>query len=174
MKNLAKLIILASFTAWWFPISRATLAQQEEQTTLCTSVYTDTNTNGILDDGEGLVAEAYVQVFDSTGKRVAWYTTDGLTEPNCTPIKGDETYRVEITPPLGFKPTTRTDWEFEVPPNYEVELEFGVQYAPTQDVSPYEAEQTQTIIILIGIVIALLAIGFVAGYIVGRRRRPAG
>lgn len=101
-------------------------AQEIVTTEICIRVYNDLDGNGVMEEGEGLISGAFVQIFDSTGHKVAWYTTDFNYDPICTPVKAGQ-HRITVKNPEGYKWTTKNEWELELPEGATAYLEFGVQ-----------------------------------------------
>lgn len=100
-------------------------------TQICILVYDDTDGNGTLDRGESLARGARVEIFDISNKRIGWFTTDGVSEPNCTYVETSN-YRIHVEAPEGYRATTRLDWKLDVTQNSIANLEFGVQYINSQ------------------------------------------
>ncbi|MBI3241472.1 MAG: LysM peptidoglycan-binding domain-containing protein [Chloroflexi bacterium] len=147
---------------------------------ICVTLYNDANGNGILDQGEGLVAGGNFSLLDLTASTtLQTYTTDGASEPHCFEGLNSGNYRVTSTLPEGFKATTRADWDLPLSAASSATLEFGAQStggttsggdtggATTNTDS---GRLTRALLAGAGVVLLLIAAG-VAGFLVLTRRR---
>jgi len=120
--------------------STATVTPTPVLHAICVLVYEDLDGDGVMDPGEGLLAEAVITVTDDQGREVPGspYTTDGVSEPHCfTDLTPDITYTVREENPPGYISTTSDEWHVPVPPDIPVPIiKFGDQPMPTPTATP--------------------------------------
>ena len=146
---------------------------------ICVSLYNDANGNGILDQGEGLVAGGNFSLLDLTASTtLQTYTTDGASEPHCFEGLPSGSYRVTSALPEGYKATTRADWDLTLSAASSATLEFGAQSTggttsgttSTAASANDSGRLTRALLAGAGVVLLLIAAG-VAGFLVLTRRR---
>ncbi len=146
---------------------------------ICVTLYNDANGNGVLDDGEGLVAGGNFSLLDLTASTtLQTYTTDGASEPYCFEGLASGNYRVTSTLPQAYKATTRSDWDLSLSAASSAKLAFGAQptgtgggaTVGTGDTNANSGRLTQALLAGAGVVLLLIAAG-VAGFLVLTRRR---
>ena len=119
----------------------ASVQQQGELGSICVSAYYDTNENGRLESNEVLISGAKIEIFNSSHKRIAWLTTDGFTEPNCTPVESGD-YKVIAESPKEYIPTNQSEWEFSLSKGNTVSINFGVLYpVPSSSINIVKIQQ---------------------------------
>ena len=120
------------------------------QASVCVSIYSDLDGNGMPDEGETPVEGGEIILFDVyAGNAMGDYMTNG-NEPFSFEDLPQSRYRVSVTLPVGWTPTTRQDWEFLLPTERTVQLEFGAQHAlaDSQMSIPYDEPPLWLIIVL--------------------------
>jgi hypothetical protein len=147
---------------------------------ICVTLYNDANGNGVLDPGEGLVANGNFSLLDmGNSNTVAVYTTDGTTEPHCFANLPSGNYRITSAVPDSYNATTRSDWDLTLAAGSTANLEFGAQATGetggtdngTSNTSDdNNARLVRALLAAAGVVLLLVAAG-VAGFLVLTRRR---
>lgn len=98
---------------------------------ICLQVYNDINGNELYDNGEPLLADAAVTLFQA-GETKTTYITDGVSEPHCIDNLEGGAYEVQVFPPADYHPTTPATWAVAVTDGVMVPVAFGVQEGPDE------------------------------------------
>jgi len=97
--------------------------------TICVGAFNDANADGQRNEGEGLVADAAIQLARD-GAVVSTYITDGATEPFCIELTEPGSYQLQIYPPAGFAATTEDNWAVSIANGESYTVSFGLGEAP--------------------------------------------
>lgn len=97
--------------------------------TICVGAFNDANADGQRNEGEGLVADAAIQLARD-GTVVSTYITDGATEPFCIELTEPGSYQLQIYPPAGFAATTEDNWAVSIANGESYTVSFGLGEAP--------------------------------------------
>jgi hypothetical protein len=97
--------------------------------TICVGAFNDANADGQRNEGEGLVADAAIQIARD-GAVVSTYITDGASEPFCVELTEPGSYQLTIYPPAGFVATTEDNWAVSIANGESYTVSFGLGEAP--------------------------------------------
>lgn len=97
--------------------------------TICVGAFNDANADGQRNEGEGLVADAAIQLARD-GAVVSTYITDGASEPFCVELTEPGSYQLQIYPPAGFVATTEDNWAVSIANGESYTVSFGLGEAP--------------------------------------------
>ncbi len=97
--------------------------------TICVGAFNDANADGQRNEGEGLVADAAIQLARE-GAVVSTYITDGASEPFCFELTEPGSYQLQIYPPAGFAATTEDSWAVSIANGESYTVSFGLGEAP--------------------------------------------
>lgn len=106
------------------------VAIAEVTNAICVSVFDDQNGDGVLDAGEGLLADAVLTVSRPSGT-VASYVSDGLNEPYCFEGLDSDTYQITFSQPPDYRKTTADNWAIAVSGGSVIPVQFGAQLDET-------------------------------------------
>jgi hypothetical protein len=106
------------------------VAIAELPNSICVSVFDDQNGDGVLDSGEGLLANAVFTVSQPSGT-VASYVSDGLNEPYCFEGLESDTYQITFSQPPDYRKTTADNWAIAVSGGSVIPVQFGAQLDET-------------------------------------------
>ena len=93
--------------------------------TICVGAFNDANADGQRNEGEGLVADAAIQLARE-GAVVSTYITDGASEPFCIELTEPGSYQLQIYPPAGFAATTEDNWAVSIANGESYTVSFGL------------------------------------------------
>jgi hypothetical protein len=136
-----------------------------EPASVCVSVYSDLDGNGMLDEGEEPMEGGKIALVDvNASNAVGDYVTNG-GEPFCFEDVPQSRYRVSVTLPGEWTPTTKQEWEFPLAAGSTIHLEFGARLETSEgsefQVShPYADSQFWLTVILVIGMVATPLIGF--------------
>ncbi len=97
--------------------------------TICVGAFNDANADGQRNEGEGLVADAAIQLARE-GAVVSTYITDGASEPFCFELAEPGSYQLQLYPPAGFAATTEDNWAVSIANGESYTVSFGLGEAP--------------------------------------------
>ncbi|HUN23258.1 MAG TPA: SdrD B-like domain-containing protein [Anaerolineales bacterium] len=146
---------------------------------ICVTFFEDLNGNGLQEDSELPQTDAVVSLLDfASGAQISSYTTNGVTEPYCFSDLALGTYRVVITTPAGYTPTTGLDLEVPISAGGSASLKFGGQKTgdtatpePTDNSGSNRTRLITALLGAFGVIFLLLAIGVAVYLIIAQRRR---
>ncbi|MCA9935188.1 MAG: LysM peptidoglycan-binding domain-containing protein [Ardenticatenaceae bacterium] len=119
-------------------------AAEPAKATICVSVFSDDNGDGVLNQGtEGLLADAAITVSRS-GETVVTYVTDGLHDEQCFEDLESDTYQVQFFPPADYMATTDDSWAVAVSGGVQMPVSFGAQFSPAAEAVVADAGATDT------------------------------
>jgi len=93
--------------------------------------YQDANSNGLRDEGEGLVPGVQFTLQKTDGTGLEQYATNGKSEPKVYDQLVPGEYMVAGLFPTGYVMTGPSAWGISLGPGASFDLKFGAKYAPT-------------------------------------------
>jgi len=141
----------------------------------CVTVFEDVNSNGQFDSGEGSITGAQVRITDANGGTQT-FTTDGASEPHCFNDLPLGAYKISVSLPAGYNPTTGNLMTVNLNPGDRTITSFGAQSTrvnqPAPTVAPANASgSSSTLIIVLAVVgVIVLALAAAVAMVVSRTR----
>ncbi len=154
-------------TATPLPATAVAIAEPSGKTQLCVRAFYDQNGNGVMTGDEQLVKDTLFQVSDQSGKTIASYTSDGLSEPHCFTRLAPGAYLVSVEPAPGAQPTSDQRWSVVLDKGTTATVDFGSRLSEQKPEAPMGADG------VLGLVLAAAVVGGI-GVMVYRRRTQKG
>jgi hypothetical protein len=136
---------------------------------LCVRAFNDQNADGLMGRSEELVKDTRFQVSDRSGKLIAAYTSDGMSEPHCFARLTPGEYLVAVQASPGAQPTSDQRWSVVLDQGTTATVDFGSRAGEKKaEASSTGGEGA------IGLVLAAAVLGGIGVLIYRQRRGNAG
>jgi LysM repeat protein len=152
-------------TATSLPATAIAVAEPSGKTQLCVRAYNDQNADGLLGRNEELVKDTLFRIADQSGKTIAAYTSDGMSEPHCFASLKPGEYMVSVEASPGTRPTSDERWSVLLGQGTTATVDFGSR-ASEKTTEPSSTGTDG----VIGLVLAAAVLGGI-GFMVYRQRR---
>lgn len=140
------------------------IASAPEMTQLCVRAFDDLDANGIYTASEPLVSGTLFTLYDTQGRQLTTYSSDGISEPHCFNKLTPGNYSVAIQVPAGMLATSDRRWSVMLDSGATVNVNFGSRQSDSKPNDLSGAADT------IGLIVMGAALG-IGGWIIYQRRR---
>ena len=151
-------------TATSLPATAVAMVEPSGKTQLCVRAFDDQNGDGVMGHSEVLVKDTLFQVSDQSGKTIASYTSDGMSEPHCFAHLTPGEYLVTVEAAPGTQPTSDQRWSVVLDKGTTATVDFG------SHLSEKKAETSAGGEGAIGLVLAAAVLGGI-GVLIYRQRK---
>jgi len=155
-------------TATSLPATAVAMVEPSGKTQLCVRAFNDQNADGVVGRTEELVKDTLFQVSDRSGKTIASYTSDGMSEPHCFARLTPGEYLVAVEAAPGAQATSDQRWSVVLGQGTTATVDFGSRLSEQKPESSAGAEGA------IGLVLAAVVLGGIGVMIYRQRRGNAG